>query len=56
MIMNDNVIDYVYWDDPNELVNRLWLLDASHWAGNNSHDTEMLSTIEKLRDAGLIIN
>jgi len=21
MILNDNAIDYVYWDDPNELVN-----------------------------------
>ena len=35
MILNDNAIDYVHWDDPNELVDRLRLLDASHRAGNN---------------------
>jgi len=23
MTLNDNVINYVHWDDPNELVNRL---------------------------------
>ena len=56
MILNDNAIDYVHWDDPNELVDRLRLLDASHRAGNNAHDNEMLSIIEKLREAGLIIN
>ena len=56
MILNDNVIDYVYWDAPNELMNRLRLLDASHRAGNNARDNEILSIIEKLREAGLIIN
>jgi len=56
MILNDNAIDYVHWDDPNELVDRLRLLDASHRTGNNAHDNEMLSIIEKLREAGLIIN
>ena len=56
MILNDNAIDYVHWDDPNELVNRLRLLDASHRAGNNAHDNEMLSIIEELREVGLIIN
>lgn len=29
--------DVVYWDDPNELVNRLKLLVASTEAGNTSH-------------------
>jgi len=56
MILNDNVIYYVHWDDPNELMNRLRLLDASHRAGNKAHDNEMLSIIEELREAGLIIN
>jgi len=55
MILNDNAIYYVYWGDPNKLVNRLRLLDASH-RGNNAHDNEMLSIIEELREAGLIIN
>jgi len=56
MILNDNAIDYVHWDDPNELVDRLKLLDASRHAGNNAHDNEILSIIEELREAGLIIN
>ena len=56
MILNDNAIDYVHWDDPNELVDRLRLLDASRQAGNNAHDNEILSIIEELREAGLIIN
>jgi len=56
MILNDNAIDYVHWDDSNELVNRLRLLDASHRAGNNAHDNEILSIMEELREASLIIN
>ncbi|KYN16163.1 hypothetical protein ALC57_11595 [Trachymyrmex cornetzi] len=56
MTLNDNAIDYVHWDDPNELVDRLRLLDTLHRAGNNAHDNEMLSIIEELREAGLIIN
>jgi len=54
MILNDNAIDYVHWNDPNELMNRLRLLDVSHRAGNNAHDNEILSIIEELREAGLI--
>ena len=56
MTLNDNAIDYVHWDDPNGLVDRLRLLDASHRAGNNAHDNEILSIIEELREASLIIN
>jgi len=56
MILNDNAIDYMHWDDPNELVNRRRLLDVSHRSGNNAHNNEMLSIIEELREAGLIIN
>ncbi|KYN13316.1 hypothetical protein ALC57_14496 [Trachymyrmex cornetzi] len=54
--LTDNEIDYVHWDDPNELVDRLQLLDASRRAGNNAHDNEILSIIEELRETGLIIN
>ncbi|XP_011067074.1 PREDICTED: uncharacterized protein LOC105153744 [Acromyrmex echinatior] len=32
MTLNDNAINYEHWDDPNELVDRLRLLDASHRA------------------------
>ncbi|KYM94613.1 hypothetical protein ALC62_14755 [Cyphomyrmex costatus] len=56
MTLNDNKIDYVYWDDPNEFVGRLRLLEASRQAGHNAHDNEILSIIEELREAGLIIN
>jgi len=56
MTLNDNAIDYVHWDDPNELVDCMRLLEASHQAGHNTHDNEMLSIIEELREAGIIIN
>ena len=56
MTLTGNKVDYVHWDDPNELVDRLRLLDASRQAGNNAHDNEILSIIEELREAGIIIN
>lgn len=56
MTLTENKIEYVHWDDPNELVDRLRLLKASRRAGNNAHDNEILSIIEELREAGLIIN
>jgi len=56
MRVTGNRIDYVHWDDPNELVDRLRLLDSSRRAGNNAHDNEILSILEELREAGLIIN
>ncbi len=46
--------DYVYWDNPNELVERLRLLIASQAAGNNSHTNEINSIIEELREANII--
>ena len=33
-------MDYVYWDDPNELVERLRLLIAKQSAGNPSYVTK----------------
>jgi len=50
----NNKIDYVHWDDFNEFVDRL--LDAACRASNNAHDNKILSIIEELREAGLIIN
>lgn len=55
MTLNNNKIDYVHWNDPNELVDRLRLLEASSQAGNNAHDNEILSIIEELYEAGIII-
>lgn len=46
---------YVYWDDPNELVERLALLAASREAGNTGLDREILSIEEELREAGYIL-
>lgn len=46
--------DFIYWDDPNELIERLKLLVASRDAGNNSHDNEIISIIEELKEAGII--
>lgn len=51
--LNQN-IDYVYWDDPNELVNRLKLLIASRDAGNTGLDNEIISIIEELQESGII--
>ncbi|KYQ52676.1 hypothetical protein ALC60_08208 [Trachymyrmex zeteki] len=56
MTLNDNKVDYVHWDDPNEIVDRFRLLEASRQAGHNAHNNEILSIIEELREAGLIIN
>ena len=45
---------YTYWDDPNELVERLYLLEASRKAGNNSVSAEIASIESELREAGYI--
>jgi len=44
------------WDDPNELVDCMRLLEPSRQAGHNAHNNEVLSIIEKLRKTGIIIN
>lgn len=48
-------VDYIYWDDPNELVNRLRLLLGSQQAGNNMHTNEIMSIIEELREAKIVV-
>lgn len=50
---NEN-IDYVYWENPNELVDRLKLLIASRDAGNMGLDNEIISIIEELRENNII--
>lgn len=52
---NNEYISYTYWDDPNELVNRLRLLVASKSAGHSGHTNEIMSIIEELREAGIIV-
>lgn len=38
----------IYWDDPNELVERLSKLGASQEAGNTEHNNEINAIIEEL--------
>lgn len=53
-IDNNENIDYKYWDDPNELVERLHLLISSSLAGHNNHQNEIISIIEELQEANII--
>lgn len=46
--------DYVFWNDPNELVDRLRLLISEQAAGNTNHTNEIHSIIEELREEGYI--
>lgn len=50
---NPNVT-YEYWDDPNELCERLKMLISSQNAGNTNHIQEIDSIIEELSERGLI--
>lgn len=51
---NSQNTDYVYWDNANELVDRLRLLISSTAAGHNAHTNEIISIIEELREVKLI--
>lgn len=48
-------VNYTYWDDPNELVDRLRLLLASTSAGHTGHNNEIISIIEELHEAKMIV-
>lgn len=52
--LSNNKIDYVYYDDPNELINRLRLLIASQLAGNDSVNNEILFILEEMRESKII--
>lgn len=47
-------VDYVYWDNPNELIERLKLLWASRDAGNTGVNNEIISIMEELRESRII--
>lgn len=55
MEVDENKIDYVHWDDPNELVERLRLLLASVSAGHTNHINEINSIVEELRESQVIV-
>lgn len=50
---NQNIV-YEYYDDPNELCDRLRLLISSKGAGNTNHDQEINSIVEELRERGVV--
>lgn len=43
-----------YWNNPNELVERLRLIMGSELAGNNMHRNEVISIIAELKEEGII--
>lgn len=51
---SENIV-YEYYDDPNELCDRLRLLTSSKNAGNTNHDQEINSIIEELRERDIIV-
>lgn len=51
---NEN-ISYTYWNEPNELVDRLRLLIASKSAGHSGNTNEIMSIVEELREADIIV-
>lgn len=51
---DEDSTNYTYWDDPNELVDRLRLLISSKSAGHTGHENEIVSIIEELREAKII--
>lgn len=53
-LMRANKPLYEYWNDPNELVDRLRLLMSSTYAGNFGHQNEIESIIEELREENII--
>lgn len=52
--MTTDEIRIEYFDDPNELVERLKILIGSTMAGNNAHQNEIESILEELAEIGII--
>lgn len=52
--LTNNKPNYIYWNNLNELCDRLQLLIASKNAGHSGHENEILSIIEELHEAGVI--
>lgn len=52
--LSNKKVDYVYYDDANELVERLKLLVSSKMAGHTGHQNEIVSILEELREAKII--
>lgn len=54
LFSNNRSFEYVYWNRPKELVDRLRLLWASKMAGHTGHDNEIISILEELKEEGII--
>lgn len=50
----NDAVEYMHWNDVNELVERLRLLIASQRSGHTGHNNEIVSIIEELREARVI--
>jgi len=52
---NEKNKQYVYYDDVNELIDRLIKLDASYEAGNTNNINEIMSILEELTELGVTV-
>lgn len=53
-LLDGKGVNYVYWNKPKELVDRLRVLWSSKLAGHSGHDNEIMSLVEELREEGII--
>lgn len=51
---NTKPIEYMHWDDVNEIVDQLRLIIASKHEGNTSHDNRIHAILSELYEAGVI--
>lgn len=54
MSLNNKKTNYVYWNQPEELITRLRLLHAARTAGNSGVNNEIVSIYEELYEQGII--
>lgn len=50
LTLSGDQTSYIFWNDPNELVDRLKVIMASQQAGNTSHNNEINSILEELHE------
>lgn len=53
-LLTSSSVNYIYWNKPGELLDRLRLLWGSKQAGNNAVNGEIMSIIEELKEDGII--
>jgi hypothetical protein len=55
VVVTKNAIDYVHWDNSEELVNQLKLLLSSLTASHIERINQIVSMLEKLRLVGILV-